>query len=278
MALPKISIALGAVLLAAGAAAGFFAAKHSGVCAVPKSAEKPSFTATASDPAATSVSLQIGTQAQPAASAAVPAPVDPNLSVSMNAIGLQEYFRSLNESNAGTYVVKAGDNLTRISELNGVTVGQILAASGLTDPNKLQVGMKLKIMREKFDVVVDKSAYTLYLRAAGKTVQTYPIGLGKDNSTPIGAFKVVNKLKNPTWYHSGKVVPFGDPENPLGTRWLGFDIKGYGLHGTIEPESIGKSESMGCVRMQNEHVEALYELLSVGTPITIVEKLGAARQ
>ncbi len=102
-------------------------------------------------------------------------------------------------------------------------------------------------------------------------MKTYPIGTGKGGSTPTGEYKVVNRLKNPTWYYEGTVIASNAPDNPLGTRWMGFDLEGYGLHGTADPESIGKYETLGCIRMFNEDVEEIFGLLPVGTPISVIE-------
>jgi len=255
LALPKKVFVFVLIVALAGGLAYYFYFR------APQSIERSAHSAIVVDPAL---------DAPVASSAAAPSSTGP-------VIGLENYFRSLDAANAEIYVVKAGDNLTNISKRYGVTVGQIMAASGLRDPNKLQVGMNLKIMKDKWSVLVDKATYTLYLKAGEKTVKNYKVGLGKGDSTPAGSFKIVNRLENPTWYHDGKVAPYGDPTNPLGTRWLGFDLKSYGLHGTIEPASIGKSESLGCVRMLNADVEELYGLLPVGTPVTIIEKLGTPR-
>ena len=65
------------------------------------------------------------------------------------------------------------------------------------------------------------------------------------------------------------------PENPLGTRWMGFDLESYGLHGTTEPDSIGKSRSLGCIRMLNPEVEELFELVGEGTAITVMDSTGS---
>jgi lipoprotein-anchoring transpeptidase ErfK/SrfK len=112
---------------------------------------------------------------------------------------------------------------------------------------------------------------TLTLKANGEVLKVYSVGTGVEGSTPVGDFKIVNKLENPPWHHDGKVVPFGDPENILGTRWMGFDLKGYGIHGTSDPGSVGSQSSAGCVRLRNEEVEELYKIVPVGTMVTVVE-------
>ena len=94
---------------------------------------------------------------------------------------------------------------------------------------------------------------------------------GKDNSTPIGTFKIVTKIPNPVWYKQGAVVPPDSPENILGTRWMGIDKQGYGIHGSVDPNAIGKQVTAGCVRMNNGDVEELFALVPIGTEVTIVD-------
>ncbi len=81
----------------------------------------------------------------------------------------------------------------------------------------------------------------------------------------------MNKLPNPTWFKAGAVVPPESPENVLGTRWMGFDLAGYGIHGTVEPQNLGKQVTQGCVRMANQDVEELYTIIPVGTEVTVVD-------
>jgi lipoprotein-anchoring transpeptidase ErfK/SrfK len=89
------------------------------------------------------------------------------------------------------------------------------------------------------------------------------------DTTPIGEFAVREKLENPTYYGpDGMVLEPNDPQNPLGERWIDIG-NSFGIHGTIEPESIGRSESAGCVRMRNEDVAEVYDLLTVGSTVTI---------
>ena len=94
---------------------------------------------------------------------------------------------------------------------------------------------------------------------------------GKNNSTPVGVFKITDKLVNPTWYKAGAVIASGKPENELGSRWLGLTAEGYGIHGTINPDTLGQQVTAGCVRMKNEDVEELYSTLVPGTEVTIVD-------
>ncbi|UCG35253.1 MAG: L,D-transpeptidase family protein [Candidatus Omnitrophota bacterium] len=168
------------------------------------------------------------------------------------------------------YVVKSGDNLSRIAKKHNTTVGLIKRANGL-DSDIIIPYQKLKITNCKFSVVVDKSQNILFLKRGDEVIKTYVVSTGKDNSTPVGTFKIVNKLINPTWYKTGAVIPPDSSENILGSRWMGFDLKGYGIHGTTEPKKLGKQITLGCVRMRNKEVEELYDIVPKGTEVTIVD-------
>lgn len=107
-------------------------------------------------------------------------------------------------------------------------------------------------------------------------VKSYPIAVGKAGwETPVGKFKVQQMFKDPPWKHpfKGFVIPGGDPENPLGRRWIGFWTDGtnwVGMHGTDNPSSVGRAASHGCIRMYNKDVEELFTKVSLGTPVTVV--------
>ena len=81
--------------------------------------------------------------------------------------------------------------------------------------------------------------------------------------SPTGTFTIVNRIPNPTYYKPGRVIGPGDA-NPLGTRRIGLSQKGYGIHGTDAPGSIGRATSHGCIRLRNRDVESLFELVRPG--------------
>jgi lipoprotein-anchoring transpeptidase ErfK/SrfK len=113
-------------------------------------------------------------------------------------------------------------------------------------------------------VVVSLPDRTLSLFENGEVVRVFPVAVGAPHTpTPVGTFTIKNRIPNPTYYRPGKVIGPG-PSNPLGTRWMGLDLKGYGIHGTDEPQSIGHARSHGCVRLRNDDVEQLFELLRPG--------------
>ena len=174
------------------------------------------------------------------------------------------------DAHSALYQVKSGDNLTTISKKHGLTAALLKRINHL-DSHALKPGMKLKVPAYKFSAVVDKSQNTLILKGDEDVLKTYVVATGKENGTPVGVFKVTNRLVNPTWYKAGAVVPSGNADNELGTRWLGLTAKGYGIHGTIHPETLGHQVTAGCVRMKNEEVEELYDFLTPGSEVTIVD-------
>lgn len=168
------------------------------------------------------------------------------------------------------YEVQPLDTLTKIARQFNTTV-ELLKKSNNLSSDRITPGHKLKIWTGKFSVLVDKSQNILIVKSDEEIIKTYTVATGANNGTPAGTFKIVNKLLNPTWFKAGAVVPPESPENILGTRWLGFDLAGYGIHGTTDPASIGKQTTAGCVRMLNPEVEQLYTLLPIGTEVTIVD-------
>jgi lipoprotein-anchoring transpeptidase ErfK/SrfK len=171
-------------------------------------------------------------------------------------------------SDSISYTVKSGDSLYVLARKNRTTVDFIKKINGLTSDN-LYPGMKLKIHTAPFSIRVDKSKNTLVLYSNDEPVKKYSVATGKNNCTPVGKFKITDKLVDPTWFKTGAILPPGSPENGLGTRWMGFDKRSYGIHGTIEPETIGTQASEGCIRMLNKNVEELYSLVPVGSAVTI---------
>ena len=109
----------------------------------------------------------------------------------------------------------------------------------------------------------------LALLENGKVVRIYRVAVGKTSTpSPTGSFKIVNRVTNPTYYHKGNIIAAGKG-NPVGTRWMGLSAKGYGIHGTNQPGSIGKAASTGCIRMGQRDLEELFERVSVGEAVEI---------
>jgi len=168
------------------------------------------------------------------------------------------------------YTVANGDTLGKIAKRFRTTVDLIQRRNNLKN-HIIKVGDKLSIWNAPFEIYVDKSRNILMVKSENEVFKVYRVSTGAGSSTPTGDFKITSRLIDPVWYHHGVIVPSGTPENFLGTRWLGFDLPKYGIHGTHEPERIGQSVSAGCVRMRNDDVEELFSYIPEGIRVTIAE-------
>jgi L,D-transpeptidase ErfK/SrfK len=118
-------------------------------------------------------------------------------------------------------------------------------------------------------IVVSIPDRKLVLMRGDLVMKMYDIAVGKPSTpSPEGEFQIAGRLKNPTYYAPGKVIGPGK-SNPLGSRWMSLGYKGYGIHGTNEPRSIGKASSHGCIRMRQRDLEELYELVNTGTTVEL---------
>lgn len=185
-------------------------------------------------------------------------------------LNIKLLFSSVTTPKSVLYEIRPGDTLIKIAAVFKTTPELIMKSNGMIN-DKISPGRKIKVCTAPFSIVVDKSQNILILKSDEEIIKTYLVSTGANNSTPVGNFKIVNKLPNPTWFKAGAVVPAGSSENILGTRWMGFNLAGYGIHGTIEPQSLGKQVTQGCVRMSNAEVEELYSIVPVGTEVTIVD-------
>ena len=194
----------------------------------------------------------------------------PRIRKEYEALRMKILFSSLETPDSFFYTIAPGDTLYELAQKHGTTVELLQKANGISG-DRIYPGKKLKVLRSKFSVIVEKQRNRLILLADGQPFKRYQVATGEKGSTPAGTFKIVNKLENPTWFHAGEVVAPDDPKNILGSRWLGFDAPGYGIHGTTLPQTIGKQASKGCIRMLDSDVEEIYGLLPVGATVTVRE-------
>jgi lipoprotein-anchoring transpeptidase ErfK/SrfK len=180
-----------------------------------------------------------------------------------------------------SYVVQSGDRFIKIAQaLKTPPDYRLISRINRTSAQALRVGQKLKIINAPFHAVVSKSAFRLdvWMGPADKPeqwvyVRSFSVGLGAaESETPMGTFVVKkgSKLVNPPWTHpkTGEHFEGGSATNPLGKFWIGLEgtgesasYAGYGIHGTIEPDSIGERRSMGCVRLADADIALMYELM-----------------
>jgi len=185
-------------------------------------------------------------------------------------VNLDIIFSGIETPQTVIHTVEKGDSLSKIGKKYNCTVALIKRSNNLKS-DVIRIGQRLRIWKEPFQVLVDKSQNKLILKSGGEVVKVYTVATGKDNSTPVGTFVIETKLVDPVWFKSGAIIPPDSAQNELGARWMGFDIQGYGIHGTIHPESLGQQATAGCVRMHNDDVIELYDLLTVNTEVTIVD-------
>lgn len=187
------------------------------------------------------------------------------------------------------YVIKPGEFLGKIAPRHDVPWRFIARINNITDARRIRAGQRLKIIDGPFHAVVDKSDFRLelYLQANGDPhalfIRSFTVGLGAHDSTPLGKFIVKrgSKLTNPEWTNprTGQVFHPEDPRNPIGERWIGLRgadentqrMSGYGIHGTIDPDSIGQQASMGCIRMRPDAVALVYDLLKQEKSTVIIK-------
>ena len=175
---------------------------------------------------------------------------------------------------------RGGDTLSGIVHNMGLQVDWrfIQRINGIQRANSIRAGQSIKLITGPFHAIIDKATYRmdLYLGDGNDQVfvRSYRVGLGEYDSTRTGLFRVRrhSKLVNPTWINprTREFYSADNPDNPIGERWIGLqgidahikDHQGLGIHGTVEPHTIGTQASMGCVRMHAGDVTEVYEMLS----------------
>lgn len=149
---------------------------------------------------------------------------------------------------------------------HAIAAVMVLAAAEAFAQDQAEAAKSSEANREVIVSIADRK---LALLEDGEIVKVYPVAVGKPSTpSPSGEFKVVNRVTNPTYYHNGQIIPAG-PANPVGTRWIGLSQKGYGIHGTNQPRSIGRAASHGCIRMAKADLEELFEILRPGDTVSI---------
>ena len=159
---------------------------------------------------------------------------------------------------------KMEDQVKRMAALTGVML--MAAAEALAQENSTRPSRRIAVS------IPDRK---LAVVEGDRIVRVFETAVGAPKSpSPAGVYQIVNSITEPTWYTKGKIVPPGRG-NPLGTRWLGLSRKGYGIHGTNRPDSIGRNASHGCIRMRNREVEELFKMVAVGDQVELYDERNA---
>jgi lipoprotein-anchoring transpeptidase ErfK/SrfK len=154
----------------------------------------------------------------------------------------------------------------RTTTILALTTVAMLAVTTYANASDAATTVEQPVVRR---IVVSIPDRKLALVENGEVVRIYPIAVGAPVSpSPVGTFSIVTRVSNPTYYRPGKVVGPG-AANPIGTRWIGLNLKGYGIHGTDDPRSIGQARSHGCIRLRNADVEQLFERVRAGDVVEL---------
>lgn len=193
----------------------------------------------------------------------------------LDAISAELIFNPRCTEGATIHVVAPGEVGVRIARHYGVNWGMIARLNGMRKDAILHVGQKLKVLTGKPSIIVRKKEFRLTLLWNGAYVKEYAIGTGAaDTPTPNGEFVIQDMVVRAPWTNpQGGIVKYGQPDYPLGERWMGFrdepGANGLGIHGTNDESSIGTMCSSGCLRMHNADVLELYDFVVPGTRVTI---------
>ena len=153
--------------------------------------------------------------------------------------------------------------------------GQIVRANRLASSSAIRPDEGLRVPTDRASMRVDLSAMWAFYCYGDEVAAAWEVGVGREGSdTRPGAYTIGAKQERPMWSPVGREpVPYGDPTNPLGTRWLAWYQDGratsLGFHGTNDPTGVGKRVSEGCIRMRNEDVEQLFEILPLNAEVRV---------
>lgn len=187
---------------------------------------------------------------------------------------------------AESYLVQSGDYLSVIAPKYGLPY-QFIERINHTKAERLQAGKPIKVVKGPFHVRISKRDFRMdvYLNDSDGTpiyIRSFRVGLGKADSTPMGSFIVApgSKVKNPSWRNprTGEFFDKDHPENPIGEYWMALkgtdpqteSLTGYGIHGTVDPSSIGREASMGCIRMSDDDIALVYDMLMPGKSTVVI--------
>jgi len=180
--------------------------------------------------------------------------------------------RAPDDTYSKAYEVASGDSLIAIGQRFLIPYELVMKLNRMSSTS-IAAGQTLKLIQGPIHVEILKGRKDLQVWLDKVCLRVYPVAIGADNKTPEGTFVVKNKLKDPPYQPQHKPKSefraSGAPDNPLGSRWIDIGNH-YGIHGTIDPTSIGRDVSEGCIRMHNKDVEELYDMVVTGASKVII--------
>ena len=155
------------------------------------------------------------------------------------------------------YTVQSGDTLPRIARAYGVPWQLLAKINGIQDPENLQPGQELKVVRGPFDAVIHLDTHELTLKLGGLYAGRFPIGIGRDQRDLEGTYFVEDKILQP------------DPNAPLGQFWIKLTDQ-IGIHGTNDPQYVGSDDGPGSICLDQQDIEDVHDILSIGSRVQIL--------
>lgn len=192
----------------------------------------------------------------------------------------QEFLRAPSDRSGmfDRYQIRSGDVLIRIAAAQAkarkihLDHRFIQMLNRIGNPSAIRIGQKIWLPNVDVSAVVTLGERRLDVFLGDCLLCSYPVGIGKDNKTPLARFTVGEKTWHPTWYFNGREIPYGHPDNELGEAWIGLDhpeLERFGIHGTDDESTIGKAVSRGCVRLKNADVTELFQIIPKGAEVVI---------
>jgi lipoprotein-anchoring transpeptidase ErfK/SrfK len=182
---------------------------------------------------------------------------------------------------ATVHVLAGGESLNAIAKRYGIPEELLARINEITDPNRVRAGMRLKTLRGPFHAVISKTEHRMDVYLGDALVRSFRVGLGTNGGTPTGVWVVRDKLRNPDWTDPVTAHHYAadDPTNPIGEHWIALTgiegecvgRQGFGIHGTVDPKSIGENLSMGCVRMLADEVAFVFDLFVPGQSRVVIK-------
>ncbi len=176
------------------------------------------------------------------------------------------------------YMVRPGETLEQIAQAHYVPWQLLVRINGIRDPQNLQPGQKLKVVRGPFSAVIDLTKYELTLMLKGRYAGRFPIGVGRDYASLAGSYVVSDKTINPRYFGPDQMeIAADDPNNPYGAFWIGLSTQdgqpcGAGIHGTNDPANLHRTGSRGAICLDRQDIDDLFGILSVGSRVVIRDR------
>jgi len=166
------------------------------------------------------------------------------------------------------YTVQPGERLEDVATRYGVTWQLLAKINGIDDPQLLQAGEQIKVLRGPFSAVISLERRQLTVFLDGLYAGRFALGVGRDYPPREGQYTVAEKIANPTYHGAERSIDADDPANPLGERWIGLGGN-IGLHGSVDANYVGRSDLPGSIGFSPRDIDDLYDILGIGSPVVI---------